>query len=64
MGLIRVYQATLAPLMLTQCRFIPTCSHYTYEAVARYGAVKGIWLGAKRVARCHPFHPGGFDPVP
>ena len=64
MRLIRGYQVTLAHLVLTQCRFIPTCSHYTFEAVERYGAVKGSWLGAKRILRCHPFHPGGFDPVP
>jgi len=64
MALIRGYQMTLAHLVFTQCRFTPTCSHYTLEAVARYGAMKGSWLGVKRVARCHPFHPGGFDPVP
>lgn len=64
MGLIRGYQLTLAHLVFTHCRFIPTCSHYTFEAVERYGAVKGSWLGAKRILRCHPFHPGGFDPVP
>jgi putative membrane protein insertion efficiency factor len=64
MGLIRAYQVTLAHLMFTQCRFIPSCSHYTFEAVERYGALKGSWLGAKRILRCHPFHPGGFDPVP
>ena len=64
MGLIRLYQLTFAHLMFTHCRFTPTCSHYTYDAVARHGVVKGTWLGAKRLARCHPFHPGGFDPVP
>ena len=64
MALIRGYQMTLAHLVFTQCRFTPTCSHYTLEAVARYGAMKGSWHGVKRVARCHPFHPGGFDPVP
>ena len=64
MGMIRAYQVTLAPYMLTQCRFTPTCSHYTFAAVERYGALKGSWLGAKRILRCHPFHPGGFDPVP
>jgi uncharacterized protein len=64
MGLIRAYQVTLAHRMLTQCRFTPTCSRYTFEAVERYGALKGSWLGAKRILRCHPFHPGGFDPVP
>ena len=64
MGLIRVYQTTLSHLMLTQCRVTPTCSRYTFEAVERYGALRGSWLGAKRILRCHPFHPGGFDPVP
>ena len=64
MGLIRAYQVTLAPYIFTQCRFTPTCSRYTFEAVERYGALKGSWLGAKRILRCHPFHPGGFDPVP
>jgi len=61
---IRGYQLVLAPLVFTQCRFTPSCSHYTHEAVARYGVLKGSWLGLKRVARCHPLHPGGFDPVP
>lgn len=64
MAMIRGYQWTLSPLMLTQCRFLPTCSRYTYEAVERYGAVKGTWMGIKRILRCHPFHPGGYDPVP
>jgi len=64
MALIRGYQLTLAHLVFTQCRFTPSCSHYTFEDVARHGALKGCWLGVKRVARCHPFHPGGFDPVP
>jgi putative membrane protein insertion efficiency factor len=64
MGLIRAYQMTLSHRMITQCRFTPTCSRYTFEAVERYGALKGSWLGAKRILRCHPFHPGGFDPVP
>lgn len=64
MLLIRGYQSTLSHLMFTQCRFTPTCSQYTYEAVERYGLVKGSWLGARRILRCHPFHPGGYDPVP
>lgn len=64
MALIRAYQLALSPLMLTQCRFTPTCSRYTYEAVERYGAARGSWMGVKRIVRCHPFHPGGYDPVP
>jgi hypothetical protein len=62
---IRLYQKTLAQMMPPNtCRFYPTCSHYGYEAVAKYGALKGGWLAIKRVARCHPFNPGGYDPVP
>ena len=64
MLLIRGYQLTLSHLVFTQCRFTPSCSRYTYEAVERFGALKGSWLGIRRIMRCHPFHPGGFDPVP
>lgn len=64
MALIRGYQLTLSQVVFTQCRFVPSCSRYTYEAVERYGAVKGCWLGVRRILRCHPFHPGGYDPVP
>jgi len=64
MALIRAYQATLSHLMFTPCRFEPSCSRYTFEAVERYGAVKGVWLGIKRILRCNPLHPGGYDPVP
>jgi hypothetical protein len=58
----RVYQWTLSPIFGRQCRFEPTCSNYFIEAVRKYGAVRGAWLGARRVIRCHPFHPGGYDP--
>ncbi|HEX4152931.1 MAG TPA: membrane protein insertion efficiency factor YidD [Steroidobacteraceae bacterium] len=64
MGIIRLYQWTLSPLLGPRCRFHPSCSHYTYEAIERHGAVRGIWLGLKRLLRCHPFVEGGYDPVP
>lgn len=64
LALIRAYQRILSPWVFTQCRYVPSCSHYTYEAVERYGVLRGSWLGAKRVLRCHPLHPGGYDPVP
>lgn len=64
MALIRGYQRFLSPLLASNCRFHPTCSQYALEAVERYGALKGLWLGAKRIGRCHPFNPGGYDPVP
>ena len=63
-GLIRGYQLALSPLLPPSCRFTPSCSQYALEAVSRHGAIKGAWLAARRLARCHPFHPGGFDPVP
>lgn len=62
--LIRLYQATLSPLLGTRCRFHPTCSVYTQEAIGKYGFFKGVLLGVRRLFRCHPFHEGGIDPVP
>ncbi len=62
--LIRFYQYAISPLMGRSCRYLPTCSEYTVDAVQKYGALKGGWLGAKRICRCHPWHPGGYDPVP
>lgn len=64
MGLIRLYQLTLSPLLPPSCRFTPTCSHYGYEAFRRFGFFRGAWLTVKRVLRCNPFNPGGYDPVP
>ncbi len=63
-GLIRGYQIVLSPVLPPSCRFHPSCSQYALEAVTRHGALKGGWLAARRLARCHPFHPGGYDPVP
>ena len=68
LGIIKLYQWTfgrlLSVLAPNTCRFYPTCSHYGYEAIQKYGAFKGGWMAVKRIARCQPFHPGGFDPVP
>ena len=63
-ALVRAYQLVLSPLMGSQCRFQPTCSHYAIEALQVYGAWRGSWLALKRIGRCHPWHPGGYDPVP
>ncbi|TNE72668.1 membrane protein insertion efficiency factor YidD [bacterium] len=64
MAIIRLYQWFISPLFPPSCRFEPTCSHYSYEAINRFGFFKGSWLAAKRIAKCHPYHAGGFDPVP
>lgn len=61
---IRFYQTGISPLKPARCNYIPTCSEYTRQAIEKYGARKGAWLGFKRVMRCHPFHKGGYDPVP
>ena len=63
-ALLRGYQYVFRPLLGSNCRFYPSCSDYAMEAITKHGAIKGSWLAAKRVARCHPYHPGGFDPVP
>lgn len=62
--LIRGYQRFISPALPPSCRFHPSCSQYTLEAVERYGVLRGGWLGLRRLSRCHPFNPGGFDPVP
>jgi putative membrane protein insertion efficiency factor len=62
--LVRGYQLVISPMLPPSCRFYPTCSEYALEALRRHGAAKGSWLAARRVCRCHPWHPGGHDPVP
>lgn len=64
MGLIRLYQMTISQLLPPSCRFTPSCSHYGYEAISKHGAIKGGWMAIRRVGRCHPLNPGGYDPVP
>ena len=63
-SLLRAYQLLISPLLGQRCRFYPSCSQYALEAIDRYGSVRGGALALRRLARCHPFHPGGFDPVP
>lgn len=62
--LIRFYQKAISPLTPPSCRFYPSCSHYGYQSIERFGLLKGGWLAVRRVGRCHPFTPGGYDPVP
>lgn len=64
LALIRIYRRVVSPLLPPRCRFYPTCAAYAEEAVAKHGAARGGWLAVKRISRCHPFHPGGYDPVP
>lgn len=64
LALIRFYQRAVSSGTPPSCRFEPTCSHYGYDAIERYGALKGSWLAVRRILRCHPFAPGGYDPVP
>ncbi len=63
-GLVRLYQIAISPMLGANCRFTPSCSSYAIEAIQIHGVVMGIWLAIKRVSRCHPYHAGGFDPVP
>jgi hypothetical protein len=63
-ALVRAYRYLLSPLLGMHCRFHPSCSAYALEALARHGAARGAWLALKRIGRCHPWHPGGLDPVP
>jgi uncharacterized protein len=64
LGVVRGYQVLLSPIVGGACRFEPSCSRYMAEAIERHGATRGAWLGVRRLARCHPFGSGGFDPVP
>ncbi len=64
MGIVRLYQLTLSPFMGGQCRFYPSCSNYALDALESHGPLKGSWLALQRLLKCHPFHPGGFDPPP
>ena len=61
---IRLYQLVLSPLLPHRCRFYPTCSQYAVEAIEKHGPLRGLWLALKRFVKCHPLHPGGYDPVP
>ncbi|VXC71266.1 Putative membrane protein insertion efficiency factor [Pseudomonas sp. 9AZ] len=64
LSLVRLYQYLISPLLGPRCRFHPSCSHYAIEALERHGARRGSWLAVRRLGRCHPWHPGGYDPVP
>lgn len=60
---LRIYKRWISPMVPSGCRYYPTCSEYMMQAVERYGVLRGVWMGVRRIARCHPFHEGGFDPV-
>jgi len=64
LALLRAYQYAIRPFLGANCRFYPSCSDYAKEAIERHGAARGAWLAVRRVGRCHPYHSGGFDPVP
>ena len=64
LALIRFYQYAISPLLGRRCRFFPSCSEYAVEALEKHGALTGFWLALKRLSHCHPWNPGGFDPVP
>ncbi|MBO6291912.1 MAG: membrane protein insertion efficiency factor YidD [Selenomonas sp.] len=64
LALVRFYRSFISPLLPPSCRYVPTCSEYALIAIERYGAMKGGWLSLKRILRCHPWHEGGYDPVP
>ena len=64
LALLRFYKREISPYLPPSCRFVPSCSEYAMQAVMKYGAVKGGYLAIRRILRCHPFHPGGYDPVP
>ncbi|MGH8713089.1 MAG: membrane protein insertion efficiency factor YidD [Casimicrobiaceae bacterium] len=64
LGLLRAYRFAVSPLLGANCRFYPSCSDYARESIERHGVARGVWLAARRLSRCHPYHPGGYDPVP
>uniref|UniRef100_UPI000A3DD608 membrane protein insertion efficiency factor YidD n=1 Tax=Defluviitalea phaphyphila TaxID=1473580 RepID=UPI000A3DD608 len=64
LGCIQFYRKFISPYKPRVCRFYPSCSLYTYQAIEKYGVIKGVYLGIKRILKCHPFHPGGYDPIP
>ena len=64
LSIIKLYQNTFSRALPSTCRFEPSCSHYAYEAIEKYGLLKGGWMAFKRISRCHPLNPGGYDPVP